>query len=211
MTKLTANDLKFIHNYLKKSEVIYDDILLELTDHIASAVEEKMLFENIDFYDAFKNYMVENKRELFKKFSVGVLASMEPIKSFGMFLLQPVSLILGVFFIVSFYFFNGSIDKATFVYDFQMYWLLFIVIFGIGHHLFFRLIKKKRFFIVEQSWIVLVVVQNMLNFFASPKLSNLSKNFYGDFLILYFTIVFLFFYFSRVKKYYNNKHIWNQK
>ena len=64
MKTITTQNLKFIDNYLKNSEIFYDDIRMELNDHIASAVEEKMLRENSDFYDAFKSYMVLNKKGL---------------------------------------------------------------------------------------------------------------------------------------------------
>ena len=64
--KLSAENIKFIDNYLKNSEVIYYDIRMEMLDHVATAVELKMQAENIDFYDAFKSYMVVNKKEILK-------------------------------------------------------------------------------------------------------------------------------------------------
>ena len=62
--KLTAKNIKFIDNYLKNSEVIYYDIRMEMLDHVATAVEQKIQAENLDFYDAFKSYMVVNKKEI---------------------------------------------------------------------------------------------------------------------------------------------------
>ena len=64
--KLTKEYIQFIDNYLKNSEVIYYDIRMEMHDHVASAVEQKMEAENLDFYDAFKSYMVVNKKEVLK-------------------------------------------------------------------------------------------------------------------------------------------------
>jgi hypothetical protein len=55
--RLTKQQIQFIDTYLINSEVIYVDIRLEMLDHIALAVEEKMEVENQDFYDAFKDYM----------------------------------------------------------------------------------------------------------------------------------------------------------
>ena len=52
--KLTTENIQFIDNYLKNSEVIYYDIRVEMIDHVATAVEQKMEAENLDFYDAFK-------------------------------------------------------------------------------------------------------------------------------------------------------------
>lgn len=56
--KLSAENIKFIDNYLKNSEVIYYDIRMEILDHVATAVEQKMQTENLDFYDAFKSSSV---------------------------------------------------------------------------------------------------------------------------------------------------------
>ena len=104
--KLTNQNLEFIDNYLLKSEVIYDDIRLELTDHIASSLEEKIKSENSDFYDSFKSYMLVNKKELLKKFSGGGFKSFEPIQSFGLFVLKPYPLLFALFFYLGIFFSN---------------------------------------------------------------------------------------------------------
>lgn len=65
--KLTANDIKFIDNYLENSGVQYFDIRVEMADHVASALEGM----DGSFYDNFRDYMVEHKSELlasYKKF-----------------------------------------------------------------------------------------------------------------------------------------------
>ena len=46
---LSSENIKFIDNYLKNSEVIYYDIRMEMLDHVATAVERKMQTENLDF------------------------------------------------------------------------------------------------------------------------------------------------------------------
>ena len=64
---LSKEELQFIDTYLKNSSVIYTDVRLELTDHIASAIEEE-LEENSNetFYEVFKSYMISNKKSLLK-------------------------------------------------------------------------------------------------------------------------------------------------
>lgn len=209
MKTITTQNLKFIDNYLKNSEIFYDDIRMELNDHIASAVEEKMLRENSDFYDAFKSYMIVNKKELLKNFSSSGLKSFEPIKSFGLFLIKPTNLLTGIGFIFSFYFFKDLINKTNFLLNLYPYWMAFILLFGFSHQIFFGLIKKKRFFIVEQSMWILLLLQQVFNIFANPtKIDNIN-HLYINYLFIYFTIMFLFFYVNRIKKYYKNKHIWN--
>lgn len=60
--KLTETQIKFIDHYLKNSGVEYLDIRYEMTDHVATALEEK----DGDFYDEFKAYMAANKSELLR-------------------------------------------------------------------------------------------------------------------------------------------------
>ena len=86
---LSSENIKFIDNYLKNSEVIYYDIRMEMLDHVATAVELKMQAENIDFYDAFKSYMVVNKNEILKGNKEEGLYFKEPLKKFGLFVIQP--------------------------------------------------------------------------------------------------------------------------
>jgi len=64
---LSKEELQFIETYLKNSDVVYTDIRLELTDHVASAIEVE-LEENPSgtFYEVFKSYMVQNKKNLLK-------------------------------------------------------------------------------------------------------------------------------------------------
>lgn len=210
METLTTQNLKFIDNYLKKSEIFYDDIRMELTDHIASAIEEKIKGENIDFYDAFKSYMISNKKELLKKFSGSGFKTLEPIKSFGLFLLKPYLILFAIFFYLGVYFFQTTVDIEPFIYEFHHYWLLSMFYFVIIHLVYFNFIKKKRFYAIEQSFFVLTIIYYVFLFFSKPIISNqLILIFWTDISILFFSITFLLFYVNRIKKYYNNKHIWN--
>jgi hypothetical protein len=60
MQKLTPQQLQFIDTYLKNSGVRYDDIRYEMTDHVASAIEEMPG----DFRENFCSYMINHKVEL---------------------------------------------------------------------------------------------------------------------------------------------------
>lgn len=77
---LSKEELQFIDNYLENSDVIYTDVRLELTDHIASTIEEE-LAENADatFYEVFKKYMVRNKKSLLKNNEVQQIKLREKI------------------------------------------------------------------------------------------------------------------------------------
>jgi hypothetical protein len=58
--KLTITQLRFIDKYLKSSGVRYDDIRCELTDHVATALENM----DGDFETDFKLYMINNKVDI---------------------------------------------------------------------------------------------------------------------------------------------------
>lgn len=67
MKKLTKENIQFIDTYLKNFDVIFFDIRIEMTDHVASEIEAKMSRGDArDFYDIFKSYMVEHKKGLLK-------------------------------------------------------------------------------------------------------------------------------------------------
>ena len=54
MKKLCKENIQFIETYLENSDVYYADIRMEMTDHVASAIESKMELENSDdFYSVF--------------------------------------------------------------------------------------------------------------------------------------------------------------
>jgi len=210
MNILTTQNLKFIDNYLQNSQIVYDDIRLELIDHIASAVEEQMRVENTDFYDAFKNYMILNKKKLLKNFAGGGFKSFEPIKVFCRYLVKLYSVVFGFFFFFSMAFFQYQLDKVYFIEEFHQYWFSFFFIFAIAHFIFFHFIKKKRFYGIEQSFLVLIFIY----YFIIPlskiiDLNAVTQVFWIDVSLLFISIVFLFFYGNSIQKYYKKKHIWN--
>jgi len=63
--KLTVEEIEFTWNYLKNSGVEFVDVRTEMTDHVASALEE-MLDEipEAGFYGVFKSYMIQHKKDL---------------------------------------------------------------------------------------------------------------------------------------------------
>ncbi len=102
MEKLSRKNIEFIDRYLKNSGVEFLDIRIEMTDHVASAIE-KDLSENVnaDFYSAFKKYMVRNKKNLLKnakrqRWSV----DLKVLKEVRIQLFKAPSLLLGVGFSV---------------------------------------------------------------------------------------------------------------
>lgn len=67
MGKLTSQEIRFVDNYLKNSGVEFLDVRMEMTDHVASAIESHLEQDKeADFYKAFKSYMIKNKKSLLK-------------------------------------------------------------------------------------------------------------------------------------------------
>lgn len=164
--KLTAENIKFIDNYLKNSEVIYYDIRMEMLDHVATAVEQKMQSENLDFYDAFKSYMVVNKKEILKGNKLWSGFSKDIILNFLKFLLKPIMILIGV----SIYVFYKNVDVSSCfsesftIRDFFVVFLIFLALF---QFIYFRLILKQRFFVIEKIFGLLNIIYYLQMFFMN--------------------------------------------
>lgn len=154
--KLNTQELQYINNYLKESGVKHFDIRLELTDHIASAVEEKMQKENIDFYEAFKNYMVWNKRELIKrsKYSWKILNKFI-VKFLKGFLHPTLILFIMLSFGITEYFI--SFNKATELVFLEAINKLNLFLFVPLAFMFFLYSRKRRYAVVDSMGIVWIL------------------------------------------------------
>ena len=65
--KLTKENIQFIDNYLQAAGVIHIDLRVEMIDHVASEIENRINNgDTRDFYYVFKDYMVQNKKRLLK-------------------------------------------------------------------------------------------------------------------------------------------------
>lgn len=155
--KLTKENIKFIDNYLKNSEVIYYDIRIEMLDHVATAVEQKMEAENSDFYDAFKDYMAVHKTAILKNNKKRHDYSWEPIKQFLLFLVSPIILVFGVFL---FLFFNYFDINRVFTPNFEFKEMVITLILFLFAFQFFysRYYLKKRFYRVEKTRSTLALI-----------------------------------------------------
>ncbi|MFD0795880.1 hypothetical protein ACFQZJ_00290 [Maribacter chungangensis] len=66
--RLTREELQFIDTYLINMDIQFIDVRMELLDHIATTLEKEMSDNNRSFYDAFKDYMVQHKKQLEKDY-----------------------------------------------------------------------------------------------------------------------------------------------
>lgn len=187
--KLTLENIKFIDNYLKNSEVIYYDIRMEMLDHVATAVEQKMQAENLDFYDAFKSYMVVNKKEILKGNKEEGLYFKEPLKKFGLFSIQPIQILLaiGIFSIV--YFFTQYFG----INDFTKYIYVIIIatyfVFLILHYL---LTWKKKFYYIDKNFSIIFLLYQLAN-----PLHRIANEGFTSYVVFNSIVLFVFFAFLR--------------
>jgi hypothetical protein len=91
MPKLNKEQIEFIDTYLKNSGVVYDDIRFEMTDHIATALEEM----DGDFIDNVRQYMLEHKAGLVKSNRKFVrIAGQRAVKTLGKTLIRAEFIML---------------------------------------------------------------------------------------------------------------------
>ena len=203
--KLTKDDIVFIDTYLIKNEVIYVDIRLEMLDHIALAVEHKMEVENQDFYDAFKDFMVQHKKEILRNNKIHPGFTLLAAKNFLLFLVKPFMLVFGV---VLFLFFKYINVNPYFSENFTFNNLIFVMIASIAlfQFLYFYVNLKKRFYSIEKSGSVLTIIYFAQIFFLPiVGKENVSTITFSIFSFLLFGYVVFFI--KEIIKF--NKHQFN--
>jgi len=186
-TPLKKEQIQFIDKFLQKSDVIFVDIRAEMTDHIASAVEEKMREENLDFYDAFKDYIIKNKKELLATNNKMFRPYLEGIINFSKTFYKPYNLIFALLLVFGFQYLN---DIKTLK---MIHYGLFLSVTGflIIQLVWTYVITKKRYFYLEKTLFSLTLIYYIdlfINGFG-------YKNFNGTYSSLAIT-VFLFFAFT---------------
>lgn len=164
MMKLAKEEIRFIDTYLKKNKVIYVDIRQEMIDHIATAVEEKMVLEELSFYDAFKDFMLRNKKDIMKNNKQIWSFSWEIIKQFLMFLAKPYMLFLGLLLLLFFSFVNVNLYFKNH-FAINHLFLFLILALCLFQLIYFNVYLKKRFYTVEKTVVILFIIYNFQIFF----------------------------------------------
>lgn len=166
---LDKDELNFIDNYLRNSGFDYLDVRLELIDHVASAIEKSMEEHDLEFYDAFKSYMVVNKKglernyELFKK-----RLQKTSFLVLGKEMITPKFLIFFWVAVTVIYMWN-KFSTNPFPYA-QSIWIA-IISAGLGY--FFGTLPKKRYRISSLEMLAWPLV-------ASSFVMNLYFNLWVD-------------------------------
>lgn len=181
--KLTPQEINFIDNYLLKSDVIFADVRVEMTDHVATAVENKMETEALDFYDAFRNYMAVNKKELLASRNKLYRYFPNVMLDFLKTLYKPYNLFFGLLLIVVFSYLSKSGETIG---SKNSYRIVLFAVLGIAliQLLYSLVIIKKRYLYLEKTSVVLMVI-NYTNLF-------INYNPYGNYWSIGVTVFLLF-------------------
>jgi len=195
MQKLTLEQIKFIDAYLQKSDVIFVDIRAELTDHVASAVEEKMEVENLDFYDAFKDFMIHNKKEILRnKNNV-----FPPLWSFARTLYKSYNIIVGLLIIALFYFISLHADQQIILRKIHLTVLSGIIIFALVQGII-TIVTRKRYAYLEKVtfWLMIIYYINLISngFYQVFQGSVISVG-----VVLFLFIAFLIYFTKTILKF----------
>lgn len=200
--KLTTENIQFIDNYLKNSEVIYYDIRVEMLDHVATALEQKMEAENLDFYDAFKSYMVVNKKEILKGNKFWSIYSKDTILNFFKFLIHPIMILIGV----SFYFFYENVAVSNYFsesFTIRNFFFITVMILSLFQLIYFHLILKQRFFVLEKLGGLLAIIYYLQMFFLNQHNDEVPSIFTLT-LFSYIIIAYLLYFSKEVYKFNTN-------
>ncbi len=180
MKKLTKQNIQFIDNYLKNSGIEYLDVRVELLDHVASTLEAQLNEDNtLTFYDAFKNYMVANKKQLLTDYNARKQdVFLKVIYQHGKSFLKGDTVVLLFVLILVQQYFQFKIDENIFQYTNFLLLLLMIV----TSLLFFR--KERKTSLGSQVLTSLVLPYYVFGGKANP----ISAIFLCLFFVIYYKL-----------------------
>ncbi|MBU2921663.1 hypothetical protein KO504_09950 [Winogradskyella psychrotolerans] len=150
--KLTKEQIQFIDTYLENSDVVFADIRMEMVDHVASDIEDRMRASTTnDFYNVFKAYMVENKAQLLNDNKQFLKAADRKIwKAFLKELLNPLTLLIFLMSFGGFYFLYSNFNIETFRIVVSYVPLIGLSGFILTYVVYHKRKNLKRFSVVER-------------------------------------------------------------
>lgn len=174
---LNETQIQAIDTYLKNSEIEFVDVRMEMLDQVASALEHKMKSEKLDFYKAFKNYMVLHKKQLQKQNKQFTKTTdIKVLKAIGTYTIKPISLLTFVLCFLALKMTSNYIDLAPFLKFAPIAFITSIFIFYFS--MIFRFGKKERYSGIERMTIITSFVTQIINSFLNPWY---GKTLFGDY------------------------------
>ncbi|SMP05055.1 hypothetical protein SAMN06265375_101589 [Muriicola jejuensis] len=154
---LAAVNIRFIDNYLKNSDIRYADVRSEMTDHVAEAVQHRMAIGNESFYDAFKAYMIENKKELLANHKIFQKdLDKQNIQRMSTLLVKPV--MLGLFLLCYYSYYSFSAYEQSYNLWLYSIAILFGILLLISGFCYWR-VGKDRYSSLERMAFFMVFFQ----------------------------------------------------
>lgn len=199
--KLSKEQIEFIDKFLQRNDVQYIDVREEMIDHIASAVEEKMILDNANFHDTFVSYVNFNKKELFKMNKSIWWFSLSEIKSYLHSFLKPISLFVNFFLLVLFFLFRKNENMVILKENLPFYFIVSFLIIGLLNFVYFSLVIKKRYFFIERNSILLMILYWINLLVLKPFENNKTLS---DVLLVVFMmllVVYIFYTKEQIQKY----------
>lgn len=195
---LSSENIKFIDNYLRNSEVIYYDIRIEMLDHVATAVEQKMEAENLDFYDAFKNYMMVNKKEILKGNKTEGFHFKEPLSKFCLFVIQPFQILLAVSSFLMVYFLIVHFGIKNFN---RLGFMIIIITYSLFGAIHFLINRKNKFYYIDKNFSIVFLLIQIANPISRTANESFESAIIFNSIVFFIYVAFLRFYYLEMKSF----------
>ena len=180
MQKLTKENIQFIENYLENSDVFYADIRMEMTDHIASAIEDEMNDgDQREFYYIFKDYMVENKARLINDRNFIKSANKKVMRLLAKDLFTIKTLLVFLIVVLGFVTLFNNVDFELF--KTTAYIPVFSIIpIAVIYYIMISIYKLNRFSVVERLAFPYIIIFQFVNIISLilKKQIDYGQNFY---------------------------------
>ena len=182
--KLTKENIQFIDNYLENSGVKYIDIRFEMTDHVATALEGM----EGSFYDSFKSYMLQHKKELLQSNSKFTKAAgKRALKIILLGLLKPATLIVFILCYIILKVLLNYFPQAQ-VLDIYSAVYVFFMAAAVLKYKYFRT-KYHKYSVIDKINAVLFTTLYVVFILIRPDILIYNL----DFLIIYYSGLSAFF------------------
>jgi hypothetical protein len=172
---------------------------MEMLDHVATAVEQKMKAENLDFHDAFKNYMVANKKEILKGNKLWPGISKDILLNFLKFLFQPIMILIGV----SIYVFFKNVEVSSYFsesFTFKDFLFVILISLALFKIVYFRVVLKQRFYMIEKIFGLLNIIYYSQMFFLNQR-NDETLSVFTISIFSYLLIAYLIYFTKQVYKF----------
>jgi len=198
---MNKENIAFIDQFLKRNDVVYVDIRAEMTDHIATAVEERMQSGGLDFYEVFRNYVTINKKELFRMNKGIWWFSFQEVKKYFRVLIKPASLLTNLCLILFFVFSRNQSFYLSFKENLPFYFLMTFLFVSVFNVIYFWIIRRERYFFIERNSIILMILYwiNLVMLRPFVTESNLSDSLVIGFSCL--CVIYVFYTIDQLKSF----------